>query len=280
MGIKASAKRIVRFAAKLSILRPILRPALIAYYGYESLHQNWAREHPYDRTHAVRTSGTLPICLLKPGDSAELYAAPYIAAQPSIIRAALAVIPDPQNCCFLDLGCGKGRPLLIATEFSFLSITGVEYVPELSRIARQNAVIFARAHPDRTRIDVVTGNALEHELPEEKLVIFLYNPFGRPMIAQLLSNIEISLHATPRDLYIIYYNPTWSDVLDASTTLERRYAAQLSYDPTEIGYGPDETDAVVIWQNRGNPHRRPPGNPDAPVVIVIPGTRAEITLQT
>lgn len=276
MRIRASAKRVVWLAAQLSILRP----ALIALYRYKSLDQSSAREHPYDRAHEVRTSGMLPGFVLKPGDSMEAYATPYIAAQPSIIRTALAVIPDSQHSCFLDLGCGKGRPLLIATEFNFLTITGVEFSPTLSRIARRNAAIFARAYPDRTRIDVVTGDALAYQLPEEKLVIFLYNPFDRASMAQMLSNIEISLHATPRDLYIVYYNPTWSGVLDASTTLERRYAAQLPYDPTEIGYGPDATDAIVIWQNRGNPHRRPPGNPHAPVVIVTHGMRAEIDLQT
>jgi SAM-dependent methyltransferase len=276
MWIKASAKRIFWLAAQLSILRP----ALIALYAYKSLDQSSTREHPYDRAHGVRTSGIVPGFVLKPGDSMEVYATAYIAAQPSILRRALAVIPDPHHSCFLDLGCGKGRPLLIATEFNFLTITGVEFSPTLSRIARRNAAIFAHAHPDRSRIDVVTGDALAYKLPKEKLVIFLYNPFDRPLMAQLLSNIEISLHATPRDLYIVYYNPTWAGVLDASTTLERRYAAQLPYDPTEVGYGPDTTDAVVIWQNRGNPHRPPPGNPDAPVVIAAPGMRAEIAFQT
>ena len=46
--------------------------------------------------------------------------------------------------------------------------------------------------------------------------------------------------------------------------------------PGEIGYGPDESDAVVIWQNRGNPHPCPAGDPDAPVTIVTPGMRVEI----
>jgi len=64
--------------------------------------------------------------------------------------------------------------------------------------------------------------------------------------------------------------------MDASPALERRYAAQIAYDPGELGYGSDTSDAVVIWQNRGNSHPLPPGRPDAAVNIVIPGLRAEL----
>ena len=200
----------------------------------------------------------------------------YIASQPSIIRQALATIPNPQHCHFLDLGCGKGRALLVATEFRFAAIIGVDLSPTLSRTARRNADVFSRVHPDRTPIAVVTCDALAYELPAEKLVIFLYNPFHRPLIVQLLHRIESSLQAIRRELYIVYYNPVWADVFDASAALERRFAAQLPYDQSEIGYGPDESDVVVVWQNRGNSHRRPPGPHTAPVSVVTPGWRAEI----
>jgi len=215
--------------------------------------------------------------VLQPGDPVDFPTTSYVPAQPSIIRTALAAIPEPQHCHFLDLGCGKGRPLLIATEFAFPTITGVELFPALANIARQNSAVFSRKYPNRTRINIITGDALAHPLPTENLVIFLYNPFGQELIAQLLDNVEASLCASPRDLYIVYYNPTWADVFDVSTSLERRYAAQLPYDPSEIGYGPHESDAVVIWQNRGNPHPRPPGNPSNPITILSPGWRAVIT---
>lgn len=258
---------------------PLLRPAVIKLYELQPDESGWRRKHPYDRDHGVRTSGAVPGFAISPGDPMDAPTTVYGAAQPSIIRTALAAIPDPQHCHFLDLGCGKGRPLLIATEFGFQSITGVELSPTLARIARGNANVFSRNHPDRTHIGIVTGDALRYKLPVEKLTIFLYNPFDRPIIEQVLRNIEASLHTTHRDLYIVYYNPAWADVFDASTTLERRYAAQISYAPDEIDYGPDESDAVVIWQNRGNPNPRPPGIATAAVTIVSPGWRAEITGQ-
>jgi SAM-dependent methyltransferase len=138
---------------------PALRPALIAYYENKTSANSWDREHPYDRAHGVRTSGMLPGFLLRPGEPMDVQTPIYSASQPSIIRRALATIPDPQNCHFLDLGCGKGRPLLVATEFRFAAIIGVELSPTLSRIARRNADVYSRAHPDRTPIVVIGGEA-------------------------------------------------------------------------------------------------------------------------
>jgi SAM-dependent methyltransferase len=256
---------------------PALRPALIAYYEHKTSANNWDKEHPYDRAHGVRTSGMLPGFLLMPGETMDVQTTIYSASQPSIIRRALGTIPDPQHCHFLDLGCGKGRPLLVATEFPFAAIVGVELSPTLARIARRNAAVFSRAHPNRTPIVVIAGDALAHELPREKLVIFLYNPFHRPLIAQLLARVESSFQEISRELYVVYYNPVWADVFDASSALERRFAAQLPYDQSEVGYGPDESDAIVVWQNRGNPHPCPSGARTAPVSTISPGWRAAVS---
>jgi SAM-dependent methyltransferase len=254
--LSLSAKVIVTQTLWRAAQVPVLRPALIAYYEYKASTSNWDREHPYDRAPGLRTSGMLSGFLLRPGEPMDVPTTIYSAAQPSILRQALATIPDPQHRHFLDLRCGKGRPLLVATEFRFAAIIGVELFPTPSRIARRNADVFSRVYPDRAPIVVVLGDALAYELPTEKLVIFLYNPFHRPR------RIESSLETIS----------VWADVFDAS-------AASLPNSPTskaKIGYGPDESDLVVVWQNRGNPHPCPPGARTAPVSIISPGWRAEM----
>jgi hypothetical protein len=70
---------------------------------------------------------------------------------------------------------------------------------------------------------------LAHELPTEKLVVFLYKPSHRPFVAQLLRRVESSLEAIIQELYMVYYDAFWADVFHASTTLERRFAAPLPY---------------------------------------------------
>src|SRR5215469_15049615 len=122
MAYKRIAQRIIQAAMSTPWFARLAGPVLIRYYE-----SRWGRRrnHPFDQLHGVDTSGFVPGYLL--GSTVHVG---YGGAQPAIIRKALTVIPEPQQCRFFDLGCGKGRPLLIATEFGFPAITGVEVSPE------------------------------------------------------------------------------------------------------------------------------------------------------
>ena len=263
-------KRVLKTGLRAALRIPVLDRAVLALIQTRS-QSPWSRRHPYDAANNVQTSGTLTGRLL----TAEGTTA-YGAAQPSILRQAFATIPSRRDCHFIDLGCGMGRPLLVATEFDFAAITGVEISPALGRAARRNADRFQRLHPNRRTIEIVIGDALGYELPTRKMVVFLYNPFDENAMRRLLQKIETSLAADPREFYIVYYNPVWASLLDASPWFERRYAAQLSYHQSEIGFGPDESDAVVVWQNKGNPHPLPPGDAGASVKVVRQGVSARV----
>src|ERR1019366_288563 len=92
--------------------------------------------HPFDLVHNSDTSGHIPGELLTP---ANLHNTAYYAISPSALTAALELLPEPShNFTFLDLGCGKGRALLIAAHFDFPQILGVELSPDLCRIAESN----------------------------------------------------------------------------------------------------------------------------------------------
>ena len=84
----------------------------------------WKRIHPYDCAYGVNTSGMVPGYMLR-ADKPHVATTFYCAIQPSILRKVLATIPRPETCEFLDIGCGKGRAMLIAWEFGFHSITGI-----------------------------------------------------------------------------------------------------------------------------------------------------------
>jgi len=271
-------RRVAQRAVWLAAQVPALRRPIFAYHDWRSHREGHGRlgPHPFDKAEGVRTSGIV-IGLIKPGDPLDKPAAIYGGSQPSILRTALQTIPHRERCHFLDLGCGKGRPLLVATEFGFAAITGVELSPELARMARRNAAIFARRHPERTPIRIVTGDALAHPLPREDLAIFLYNPFPRPLIATLVGRIADRQAAGAGMLYVVSYNPVNFDLFDASPVLERRFAAQLPYDPGELGHGPDESDGVIVWQNRGNPNPRPPGDAQRPAVVIRADARVELS---
>ncbi|MGL5832558.1 MAG: class I SAM-dependent methyltransferase [Waterburya sp.] len=184
-------------------------------------------------------------------------------------------LPPLDSYTFLDLGCGKGRALLVASEFSFQDILGIELSPPLAEIARHNAEIVAHRFPHRTKVRVQVADASRFPLPAGNLVIFLYHPFGEELVAKVVAGIEAALATEDRSIYIVYYNPVAGHCFDASPLLQRHFAGMIPYGTEEIGYGPDEADPLVIWQG-GTATSSPIASANAQIVVIKSGGRATL----
>ncbi|MCC2656070.1 MAG: hypothetical protein K0Q76_1178 [Panacagrimonas sp.] len=236
----------------------------------------WERRHPFDVAHGIDTSGTVPVAHLQLGADASGHAVLYAGSQPSIVRRALATLPLPlESFCFVDLGCGKGRALVVASEFPFRDIVGVELSEALVATACANAAVVARRFPQRCGIRVVTRDASAFELPAGDLVLYLYNPFGAPLVARVVETLERAMASDPaRRVFVVYYNPVAAHCFDASAALCRFSAEQIPYADDEQGYGPDPDDAVVVWQSRR--HAVPARSADRSIVLQAGGVRATL----
>src|SRR5262245_40427071 len=117
----------------------------------------WRRRHPFDATYGVDTSGVVPSSECAPTTTMASRISPYAGSQPSIVRATLAALPEHRAYTFVDLGCGKGRALIVASEFPFHKLLGVDISPRLTATARANAARIAGKYPARTPIEVETG---------------------------------------------------------------------------------------------------------------------------
>ena len=68
-----------------------------------------------------------------------VFHSPYQPTEPAVFHEMIARITEPlERFTFIDLGCGKGRTLLMASQYPFRRIIGVELLSELHRIAQQN----------------------------------------------------------------------------------------------------------------------------------------------
>jgi len=208
------------------------------------------RRHPIDLEHGTETSGFVDADRLQPDAALASELNPYMGSQPSIVRRALQTLGTTNGYTFVDIGCGKGRAMIVATEFDFDAIVGYEISIELVRIANENAAVMARRYPERTPIHALKANVSELSLPAGKLVVFLYNPFGTPLMAALLKTLEADMAVGKIEhLFIVYDNPVCGHVFDASRALTRWFAGAYAYERGEIGYGPLDEEAVVIWQS-------------------------------
>ena len=127
-----------------------------------------------------------------------------------------------QDYTFIDLGAGTGRILLMASEFPFRKITGVEFCPPLCEKALENSRRYKSASQKCRNFEVLCMDASEYRFPDEPLVVFLSNPFrAEALLRKILENVKSSLMDNPRQIYVIYSVPVLSRVVQACSFLEK-----------------------------------------------------------
>ena len=108
---------------------------------------------------------------------------------------------------------------MLASEYPFRKIVGVELIPELHRAAEQNVARYrakgatAAVGPDSDYlpqlppIETLRLDAREFVFPATPLVVYLFNPLPEAGLRQVLRNLEESWTRAPRPVWIVYHNP-------------------------------------------------------------------------
>ena len=183
----------------------------------------------FDVRNGTDTSGIVPLWRLSISSPNARFGGRYHASEEWEIAGALKVLrEDLRSFTFVDLGCGKGRSLLIAAQMGFRRVIGVEFAAELAAIARKNIQLTGV-----TKAVVIDADAATFSLPQGNLVVFLFNPFRNPLVQKVVANLE-----QPRagKLYVIYSNPVCAGALDASQVLQR------------VGSAPARWLSTIIWK--------------------------------
>jgi 16S rRNA G966 N2-methylase RsmD len=136
----------------------------------------------------------------------------YIPSPVGPLRSLLVKLNLPKDGVFIDLGSGKGRVLLIAAQSGFQRINGVEYSPQLCQIARENIKVFLRRTQINARMEVIEADAATFPIDRECNVIFMYHPFEKVVLTEVLANLRNSLLRFPRKIWVIYHNPVDHEV--------------------------------------------------------------------
>ncbi|MGA9566344.1 MAG: class I SAM-dependent methyltransferase [Candidatus Korobacteraceae bacterium] len=176
----------------------------------------------YDFDHGVDTTwATIP---LRTRLREWLSGGQYQPSEPALFHQILRSLPvAPEGFTFIDLGSGKGRTLLMASDYAFRHIIGVELLDELDVIARQN---ITRYHGEQQKCFVIesrSGDAREFVFPHEPTVLYLFNPFPEYVMDVVLANLRNSLAECPRPVFVIYHNLVHERVLSASSWLHPVY---------------------------------------------------------
>ena len=154
--------------------------------------------------------------------AAVLGGSPYQPSEPALFHEMLTALAlDWPQFTFLDLGSGKGRALLLAADYPFRRIVGVEFVPQLHQVAQQNIRKYHAPQQKCYAIESICADARDFAFPPEPLLLYLFNPLPEPGLRAVIGNLERSIAQAPRPVYVLYHNPLLEHVLAACASLEK-----------------------------------------------------------
>jgi SAM-dependent methyltransferase len=138
----------------------------------------------------------------------------YQPTEPALFKEMMASLKiDFQEFTFIDIGSGKGRVLLMAADYPFRRILGIELLPALHRVAHENLSAYKSDSQQCFALETVCGDAREFVFPAEPILLYLFNPLPELALIEVMANLENSLRQFPRVVYLLYHNPLLEHVL-------------------------------------------------------------------
>ncbi len=204
--------------------------------------RNWEPPHPFDAAHGVATGGLLTQIELETGHDHDLHTTAYHGTQPSIFRGGLerwraAIIRSAKSVeefTFVDIGCGKGRVLMLASEFPFRRVVGLELNAKVASSARENIRQWRERPRACKQIEVLTGDVLAFALPPEPTLLYMYNPFEGDLFRLWVQTLAFALRERMEPLYLLYTYPRYEAMLALLPGAKLLWTAELRLDRDEM----------------------------------------------
>ena len=189
--------------------------------------------HPFDLQNGVQTSGLIPGRYLKTGHTHDRHSTAYFGVAPSVFHALLKrwqrsrPFARVEQFTFIDVGAGMGRAILLAADYPFRKVIGIELNPVLARIARQNLIARRPEDPDHAPWKILCGDAVGARIPKGPCLVFLFNPFGGAVMRRLLKRWSQVFAKRPGELDLLYVNPEQEDLIEHHPGFKRIFAGQV-----------------------------------------------------
>lgn len=189
--------------------------------------------HPYDVENGTQTSGLIPGRLLKTGHVHDRHSTAYFGVAPSVFRALVKrwlrskPIAPIEEFTFVDVGAGMGRAMLLAAEFPFRKLVGVELNPSLAEVAIRNIAVRKAAEPRLASAQMICGDAVVAPFPKGPCLALLFNPFGESVMRRLLKRVATVFASRPGELDLLYVNNEQERVIERQLGFTRLYLGQV-----------------------------------------------------
>jgi hypothetical protein len=168
------------------------------------LHAN-VLDSAIERLFFVPTKGHVPLTGLNVRGNNKASGHDYKPTPNSVFKWALAAVAEEDigRMSFVDYGAGKGRVMLLASQYPFTQVGGIEFAEELHDNATMNIAQFPRSRMKCRNVECVLDDVVNIKPLDDAAVHYFFNPFAPEIFTEVLRGIVASYHARPRRLYVI-----------------------------------------------------------------------------
>lgn len=166
-------------------------------------------------------------------ETARSLAVGYVPTREVVIRHILENTTkglDLGEYSFVDLGCGKGRTLIVAAQLPFREVLGVELSPLHCEVAEANVERYLSEgkRPALCRnVRVCCVDAADFVFPDTNLLIYMYRPFLGPVFKHVADNLRRFQAVSGHRVLIAYSCPVEELMLEEYAGFIKRTEYQV-----------------------------------------------------
>jgi precorrin-6B methylase 2 len=159
----------------------------------------------FDKRNSTDTKNYISHQELKMSDSeAQSHATQYSTVPERFLRYLISHVGiNYQEYDFVDIGCGKGRVLLVASSFPFRSISGIELSRPALEIAGKNIRTYRSADQKCFNIHIRKVDARYFEPDITNTVYYFFEPFDTVILTAVLAKLSSKLRGHGKMIYVI-----------------------------------------------------------------------------
>jgi SAM-dependent methyltransferase len=168
----------------------------------------YASGNRFDEENNVQTSGRALLSELTVEKYSKEHSLWYEPAPINVVPNIFSKLDKSyEYFTFIDLGSGRGRVVLLASQFNFKKVVGVEFAKELHLQACKNLSQYPRDKQQCRNVEFLCIDVMEYDFPQTNLAIFIFDSFKADFLRRLVSKLRDSYRSTPRKIYVVYLNP-------------------------------------------------------------------------
>jgi len=132
------------------------------------------------------------------------------------LKKLLRALDLPKDGVLVDFGSGKGRVLMVAGEYGFKNVIGVEFSHELCEAARHNLAKFQEKVGRNLEVEIQEMDVVDYAVRPDENIFFMFNPFDVGIVDTVVDKIARSVERHPRKVWLIYQYPEFRSAIDAN----------------------------------------------------------------